>query len=151
MLLNVTHNIKEVNDVHTKSIWRIKNYQTLNFKISWQKHTQAFDHHSPISPLLEDSVKEGVPSVQVGVEPSTEVGGVHASPLPEYPPLLEWPAPELPDSTLSVDLFSDRDSNLISVILEKTKMINLKNLCILLLFITSICFEFSIVENNKGV
>lgn len=37
--------------------------------------------HSPISPLLDDSVNEGVPSVQVGVEPSTEAGGVHAKPL----------------------------------------------------------------------
>lgn len=36
--------------------------------------------HSPMSPLLDDSVKDGVPSVHVGVEPSTEAGGVHASP-----------------------------------------------------------------------
>lgn len=75
-------------------------------------------NHSPISPLLEDSVKEGVPSVQVGVEPSTDVGGVHAKPL-EW--LLEWPAPELPDSTLSddFDFVSERDSNFISVMLKK--------------------------------
>lgn len=69
----------------------------------------------PISPLLEDSVKEGVPSVHVGVEPSTEAGGVQARPR-EW---LECPAPELPDSTLRDDLFSARDSNLISVILQK--------------------------------
>lgn len=77
-------------------------------------------NHSPISPLLEDSVKEGVPSVQVGVEPSTDVGGVHGKPL-EW--LLEWPAPELPDSTLSddFDFVSERDSNFISVILENYK------------------------------
>ena len=30
----------------------------------------------PISPLLEDSVKLGVPSVHVGVLPSHEAGGV---------------------------------------------------------------------------
>lgn len=70
--------------------------------------------HSPMSPLLDDSVKDGVPSVHVGVEPSTEAGGVHASPR-EW---LEWPAPELPDSTLKDDLFSDRDSNFMSVILK---------------------------------
>lgn len=63
-----------------------------------------------MSPLLEDSVNEGVPSVQVGVDPSTEAGGVQANPL-EW---LECPAPELPDSTLNVDLFSVRDSNRIS-------------------------------------
>lgn len=65
---------------------------------------------SPISPLLEDSVNEGVPSVHVGVDPSTEAGGVQANPL-EW---LECPAPELPDSTLNVDLFSLRDSSRIS-------------------------------------
>lgn len=31
----------------------------------------------PISPLELDSVKLGVPSVYVGVEPSTDAGGVH--------------------------------------------------------------------------
>lgn len=36
----------------------------------------------PISPLLEDSVKLGVPSVKVGVDPSTDAGGVHARLLP---------------------------------------------------------------------
>lgn len=68
-----------------------------------------------MSPLLDDSVKDGVPSVHVGVEPSTEAGGVHAKPL-EW---LECPAPELPDSTLNVDLFSIRDSSRISEILQK--------------------------------
>lgn len=33
----------------------------------------------PISPLELDSVKLGVPSVQVGVDPSTEAGGVHVN------------------------------------------------------------------------
>lgn len=74
---------------------------------------------SPISPLLDDSVKEGVPSVHVGVEPSTDAGGVHASPL-------EWaecPAPELPpDSTLNVDLFSVRQSNLTSDTLQPAEI-----------------------------
>lgn len=37
----------------------------------------------PISPLELDSVKLGVPSVNVGVEPSTEAGGVQESTLPE--------------------------------------------------------------------
>lgn len=32
----------------------------------------------PKSPLELESVKLGVPSVQVGVEPSPEAGGVHA-------------------------------------------------------------------------
>lgn len=44
----------------------------------------------PMSPLLELSVKEGVPSVQVGVEPSAlPAGGVHVSPPPPrlLPPL----------------------------------------------------------------
>lgn len=79
-------------------------------------------NNSPISPLLDDSVKEGVPSVQVGVEPSTEVGGVQANPL-EW--VLEWPAPELPDSTLSddFDLVSERDSNFMFVILKLFKHI----------------------------
>lgn len=36
-------------------------------------------HHLPISPLELDSVKLGVPSVQVGVDPSFEAGGVHAN------------------------------------------------------------------------
>lgn len=43
-----------------------------------------------MSPLLELSVKEGVPSVQVGVEPSAlPVGGVHVNPPPPrlLPPL----------------------------------------------------------------
>lgn len=33
----------------------------------------------PISPLELDSVKLGVPSVHVGVEPSLDAGGVHAN------------------------------------------------------------------------
>lgn len=69
-----------------------------------------------MSPLLDDSVNEGVPSVHVGVDPSTDAGGVHASPL-EW---LEWPAPELPDSTLRDDFVSARDSSLMSVMLETT-------------------------------
>lgn len=70
-----------------------------------------------MSPLLDDSVKDGVPSVHVGVEPSTEAGGVHASPR-EW---LECPAPELPDSTLNVDLFSILDSKRMSDTLEFQK------------------------------
>lgn len=39
----------------------------------------------PISPLELDSVKLGVPSVHVGVEPSFDAGGVHANaPLDPY-------------------------------------------------------------------
>lgn len=34
------------------------------------------DCYIPISPLELDSVRLGVPSVQVGVEPSTDAGGV---------------------------------------------------------------------------
>lgn len=37
---------------------------------------QVRKQFSPMSPLLDDSVKLGVPSVQVGVDPSTEAGGV---------------------------------------------------------------------------
>lgn len=72
----------------------------------------------PMSPDEEDSVKDGVPSVQVGVEPSTEAGGVQVKCLP--PPVTTEPIPlvELPDSTLSEDLFSDRDSSLISDMLQ---------------------------------
>lgn len=78
--------------------------------------------HSPMSPLLEDSVKDGVPSVHVGVEPSTDAGGVQARPL-EW--LDECPAPlELPDSTLNDDLFSARDSILMSVILMRKNWFN---------------------------
>jgi len=59
----------------------------------------------------------------VGVDPSTEVGGVHARPvLDECPPDDEWPpAVELPpdDSTLREDFVSARYSTLISVILQK--------------------------------
>lgn len=45
--------------------------------------------YKPISPFsLElDSVKLGVPSVHVGVEPSIDAGGVHAS-APRDPKLL---------------------------------------------------------------
>lgn len=53
----------------------------------------------PMSPLLELSVKDGVPSVHVGVEPSAlPAGGVHVRP----PPRLLLP----PLSTLSDDLVS---------------------------------------------
>lgn len=52
--------------------------------------------NSPRSPLLEDSVKEGVPSVQVGVLPSTEAGGVQVT--------VERVGPEPEDSTLREDL-----------------------------------------------
>lgn len=39
----------------------------------------------PNSPLELESVKLGVPSVHVGVDPSTEAGGVHANaPLDPY-------------------------------------------------------------------
>lgn len=71
-----------------------------------------------MSPDEEDSVKDGVPSVQVGVEPSTEAGGVQVKCRP--PPVATEPIPlvELPDSTLSDDLFSDRDSSLISDMLQ---------------------------------
>lgn len=73
----------------------------------------------PISPLLDDSVKLGVPSVHVGVEPSTDAGGVHVKwPLA---PLDPNPEVELPDSTLRVDLLSGRDSSLISEILNPDK------------------------------
>lgn len=53
----------------------------------------------PKSPLEEDSVKLGVPSVQVGVLPSTERGGVHAWPRPcveetIWLPLLSTPSVE---------------------------------------------------------
>ncbi|KAG8307239.1 hypothetical protein J6590_026802 [Homalodisca vitripennis] len=65
------------------------------------------DKYSPISPEEEDSVKEGVPSVQVGVEPSTDAGGVQVRCLPV--PVTTDPIPDVedPDSTLSEDLFSD--------------------------------------------
>lgn len=67
-----------------------------------------------MSPDDEDSVKDGVPSVQVGVDPSTLAGGVHARCLPV--PVTPEPIPDVdePDSTLREDLFSERDSNLIS-------------------------------------
>lgn len=53
-----------------------------------------------MSPLLELSVKDGVPSVHVGVEPSAlPAGGVHVRPPP---PRLLLP----PLSTLSDDLVS---------------------------------------------
>lgn len=52
-----------------------------------------------MSPEDEDSVKDGVPSVQVGVEPSTLAGGVHARCLPV--PVTPEPMPDVdePDST----------------------------------------------------
>lgn len=78
-----------------------------------------FKRNLPMSPLLDDSVNDGVPSVHVGVEPSTDAGGVHAMPL-------ECPAPELPDSTLNDDLFSARDSNRTSDILQSIKILKKK-------------------------
>lgn len=55
-----------------------------------------------MSPLLELSVKDGVPSVHVGVEPSAlPAGGVHVRPPPPPPPRLLPPL-----STLSDDLVS---------------------------------------------
>lgn len=73
----------------------------------------------PISPLLDDSVKEGVPSVQVGVEPSTEAGGVHVRVRPV--PVAPEPKPDVDelDSTLRDDLLSGRDSSLMSDMLQK--------------------------------
>lgn len=41
-------------------------------------HRMRLALNSPISPLELDSVKLGVPSVHVGVEPSFDAGGVHA-------------------------------------------------------------------------
>lgn len=38
------------------------------------------NEYSPKSPLELESVKLGVPSVQVGVEPSPDAGGVQAKP-----------------------------------------------------------------------
>jgi hypothetical protein len=63
----------------------------------FKQHTQHQKNakgHLPRSPLLEDSVKDGVPSVQVGVLPSTDAGGVHVT-------LDLWPEPA--DSTLNED------------------------------------------------
>lgn len=64
-------------------------------------------------------MKDGVPSVHVGVEPSTDAGGVHVRCLPV--PVTTEPIPDVdePDSTLNEDLFSDRDSNRISDILKQ--------------------------------
>jgi len=76
---------------------------------------------SPISPLLDDSVKLGVPSVQVGVEPSTEAGGVHVK-CPLAPPEPN-PDVELPDSTDSDDLLSGLDSKRISEMLKRKFLI----------------------------
>lgn len=45
-----------------------------------------FSHDKPFS-LELDSVKLGVPSVHVGVDPSIDAGGVHAS-APRDPKLL---------------------------------------------------------------
>lgn len=55
----------------------------------------------PISPLLDDSVKDGVPSVQVGVLPSTDAGGVQVR---FFVVPLANPLVELEDSTLNDDL-----------------------------------------------
>lgn len=68
----------------------------------------------PMSPLLDDSVKEGVPSVQVGVEPSTEAGGVQVRVRPVAVAPEPKPDVEELDSTLREDLLSGRDSNLMS-------------------------------------
>lgn len=72
----------------------------------------------PMSPLLDDSVKEGVPSVQVGVEPSTEAGGVQVRVRPVAVAPEPKPDVEELDSTLREDLFSGRDSNLMSDMLQ---------------------------------
>lgn len=50
----------------------------------------------PRSPLLDDSVNEGVPSVHVGVLPSTDAGGVQVT--------VDLVGPEPLDSTLREDL-----------------------------------------------
>ena len=55
----------------------------------------------PISPLLDDSVNDGVPSVHVGVLPSTDAGGVHVR---FFVVPLAKPLVELDDSTLNEDL-----------------------------------------------
>lgn len=70
-----------------------------------------------MSPEDEDLVKDGVPSVQVAVDPSTLVDGVHARCL--LVPVTPEAVPEVVenDSMLREDLFSDRDSNRISDIL----------------------------------
>lgn len=67
--------------------------------------------HLPISPLLELSVKDGVPSVQVGVEPSAlPAGGVQVKPPPPrlLPPLstLKDDLVSLPPLPLPLPLFS---------------------------------------------
>lgn len=71
-----------------------------------------------MSPLLDDSVKEGVPSVQVGVEPSTEAGGVQVRVRPVAVAPEPKPDVEELDSTLREDLLSGRDSNLMSDMLQ---------------------------------
>jgi hypothetical protein len=78
-----------------------------------------------MSPLLDDSVKEGVPSVQVGVEPSTEAGGVHVRVRPVA--VAPEPKPDVDelDSTLRDDLFSGRDSNLMSDMLQQYAILQL--------------------------
>jgi len=53
-------------DVRTSSPWLSRVVSRLRAGVA-----------GPMSPLSEDSVKDGVPSVHVGVEPSTDTGGVH--------------------------------------------------------------------------
>lgn len=52
-------------------------YDTIHNRIDCVAHESAL--RLPISPLELDSVKLGVPSVHVGVDPSFDAGGVHAS------------------------------------------------------------------------
>lgn len=73
----------------------------------------------PISPEDDDSVNDGVPSVHVGVEPSTDAGGVQVR-WRLVPVTTELnPEVEEPDSTLNEDLFSVRDSKCTSEILKR--------------------------------
>lgn len=64
--------VSELRAFSTVGLWRSRSERVVCSGDEWPENV-------PISPLELDSVKLGVPSVQVGVDPSTEAGGVHAS------------------------------------------------------------------------
>lgn len=64
--------MSELRAFSTVGLWRSRSERVACRGDEWPENV-------PMSPLELDSVKLGVPSVQVGVEPSTEAGGVHAS------------------------------------------------------------------------
>ena len=106
-----------------------------------------------MSPLLELSVNDGVPSVHVGVEPSAlPVGGVHVSPPPPrlLPPLstLNDDFVSLPPLPLPLPLLSKWTSDM----LHRKSLLKKKNISALLISLdatVTLCRDTTVYRNGS--